>query len=84
MNETFKHFKKLKRKKASGIDNLPPGFLKDTAFNIAKPLNHLINLCLSAGKIPKAFKIAKITPLFKNGSNANSTITVQLQCFQYV
>ena len=68
VNETFKQLKKLKRKKASGIDNLPPGFLKDTVFNIGKPLNHLINLCLSAGKMPKAFKIGKITPLFKNGS----------------
>ena len=68
VNETFKHLKKLKRKKASGIDNLPPGLLKDTAFNIAKPLNNLINLCLSAGKMPKAFKIGKITLLFKNGS----------------
>ena len=68
MNETFKHFKKLKCKKASGIDNLPPGFLKDTVFNIGKPLNHLINLFLSAGKMPKAFKIGKITPFFKNGS----------------
>ena len=44
-NETFKHLKNLKRKKPSGIDNLPPEFLKDTAFNIAKSLKHLINLC---------------------------------------
>ena len=68
VNETFKQLKKLKRKKASGIDNLPPGFLKDAAFNIAKPLNHLINLCLPTGKMPKALKIGKITHLFKNGS----------------
>ena len=40
----------------------------DTAYDIAKPLNDLINLCLSAGKMPKDFKISKITPLFKNGS----------------
>ena len=65
VNEMFKFLKKLKRKKASAIDNLPPGFLKDTAFNIVKPLKHLINLCLSTAKMPKAFKIGKITPLFK-------------------
>ena len=64
----FKFLKKLKSKKASAIDNLPPGFLKDTAFNIVKPLKHFINLCLSTAKMPKAFKIGKITPLFKNGS----------------
>ena len=68
VNEKFRHCKKLKRKKTSGIDNLPPEFLKDTVFNIVKPLNHLINLCLSAGKMTKAFKIGKMTPLFKNGS----------------
>ena len=64
----FKHPRKLKRKKVSGINNLPPGFFKDTAFNIPKPLNHPINLCLSTGKMPKTFKIGKITPRFKNGS----------------
>ena len=68
VNETFKHLKKLKRKKASDIDNLSPGFFKDIAFNIAKPLSHLINVCLSADKMPKAFKNGKITSFFKNGS----------------
>ena len=68
VNETLKHLKKLKRKKTSGIDNLSPGILKDTAFSIAKPLNHLISLCLPTGKMPKAFTIGKITPLSKNGS----------------
>ena len=42
MIETFKHLKKLKRKKDFGIDNLPPRFLKETAFNITKPLTILL------------------------------------------
>ena len=68
VNKTFKHLKKLKCNKASGIDNLPPGFLRDMTFNIARTLTHLINLCLSTGKMPKAFIIGKITLHFKNGS----------------
>ena len=68
VNETFKHLKRLKRNKSYGIHNLPPGFLKDTAINIAKPLNYVLNLCLSQGKIPEDFKIGKVTPIFKSRS----------------
>lgn len=68
VNETYKHLKRLKRNKSYGIDNLSPGFLKDTAINIAKPLNYVINLCLSHGEIPEDFKIGKVTPIFKGGS----------------
>ena len=33
-----RELKKLKRKKATGFDNLPPGLLKDAAAEIANPL----------------------------------------------
>ena len=68
VNNTFKKLKSLQRNKACGVDNLPPGFLKDVAINIAKPLNHVINLCLKYGEIPEDFKIGKVTPIFKSGS----------------
>ena len=42
-----KELGKLKRHKATGIDQLPPGLLKDCASEIAAPLAHLINLSLA-------------------------------------
>ena len=36
----------LKRQKATGIDNLPPGLLKDCTMYIATPLCYIINLSI--------------------------------------
>lgn len=47
-----KELKLLKRKKAAGCDNLPPGILKDAAYPLSKPLTHLINLSLSTDLVP--------------------------------
>ena len=63
-----KQLKLIKRKKATGVDNLPPGFLKDAATVISQPLCHIINLSLSSGIVPNEWKIAKVTPLFKSGN----------------
>ena len=59
--------KKLKRKKAAGPDNLPPGFLKDFVIILANPLVHVINLSIAAGIVPSGFKIGLITPVYKSG-----------------
>ena len=56
-----KELKNLKRKKSAGIDDLPPGILKDCAKNIWKPLCYIINLSIKKGQVPKLWKIAKVT-----------------------
>jgi len=66
--EVRRYLKKLSRKKACGVDNLPPGYLKDVSDILANPLCHLINICLRNGTVPNEFKIGKITPIFKSGS----------------
>ena len=63
-----KQLKKLKRNKATGADDLPPGLLKDCASEITQPLCHLINLSLKHSEIPSDWKHALITPIFKSGS----------------
>ena len=63
-----KNLKKLKRDKACGHDKFPPGMLKDSASVIAAPLTQIINLSLESGTVPKDWKLAKVTPLFKSGS----------------
>eukprot|EP00794_Sanderia_malayensis_P006580 gene6580-7323_t len=38
--DVYKELKNLERKKATGLDNLPPGLLKDIAPILTKPLTH--------------------------------------------
>jgi exonuclease III len=84
VNEIFKQLKQLQRNKAAGVDNIPPGFLKDISIHIAIPLAHVINLCLKYGTFPNDFKIGKVTPIYKNGSKHNldnyRPITVLVIC----
>ena len=53
--------------KAAGLDNLPTSVLKDTLPLIVKPLCHVLNLSLAQGKIPEAWKLARVSPIFKGG-----------------
>ena len=68
--EILTELKNLKRKKATGLDHLPPGLLKDAAGVIAKPLTFIINLSLETGVVPTDWKMAKVIPIFKSGSMA--------------
>ena len=63
-----KELRSLKRRKAPGCDNLPPGILKDAAQPLSGPLTHLINMSISTGLVPTEWKIAKITPVHKGGA----------------
>ena len=64
--EILKELKKLNRRKATGLDNLPSGLLKDAAPVIAKSLAHIINLSLDISVIPTKRKLAKLLPVFKS------------------
>lgn len=63
-----KELKNLKRSKAAGGDNLPPGLLKNGATQIAGPLSHIINLLIETAMIPEEWKHALIKTIFKEGS----------------
>ena len=65
-----KELKSLKRKKATGADNIPPGVLKDAARSVAKPLAHIINHTLNSSTVPADWKIAKVIPLHKKGDKS--------------
>ena len=64
----LKELKQLKRQKATGVDDLPPGLLKDISKYIADPLCHIINLSIRTATIPTKWKIAKLIPIYKSGS----------------
>ena len=60
--------RQLKPKLSAGEDFISTKLLKEIAPLIITPLHYLINLSLETGFVPKEFKVAKIIPIFKEGS----------------
>ena len=60
----YKRLKKFKLNKAPGIDNITPKVL----IFICKPLSIIFNASLSTGVIPKDWKRANVSVIFKKGS----------------
>ena len=55
----------LQTGKASGPDNINNYVLKICSSELSHPLSKLFNLSLSLSKVPKAWKEANVTPVFK-------------------
>ena len=53
------------------MDEISPTFLKDGAEVLTKPICDIINLSIKLSTFPDKFKIAKLIPLFKKGSNTD-------------
>ena len=51
--------------KAGGLDGIPTCLLKVSFPSIASSLTHIFNLVISKGIIPKDWKSARVTPIFK-------------------
>jgi len=58
--EILTKLKNLKRKKATGLDNLPSGLLIDATGVIAKPLTFITNSSLVTRVVPTEWKMAKV------------------------
>ena len=57
--------------KAEGFDKFSGRFLKDGANISVKPIVKGCNISISSGLFPSDCKIAKLKPLYKQGSNTN-------------
>ena len=66
VQQVCKLLESLKRKKASGLDDIPAYLLKDCANVIAKPLTHIINSSLTTGVFPTDWKLSKLIPIPKS------------------
>ena len=64
---------RLNEKKAKGIENTPAKFIKMTAPFTRLLLSDIFNKCALDGVFPLPLKIAKVTPIFKNGSQVKAT-----------
>ena len=51
----------------SGWGNIKPSIIKQTFSTMLEPLCYIINMSFSKGRVPNQLKIAKATPVFKNG-----------------
>ena len=65
-DEVRKAIKRLKPKKSSGLDFVPPTIIKLAIDVITTPLTWVINLSLSSGEFPSCWKSAKVSPIYKN------------------
>ena len=71
VQDVLKQLRKLKRKCAAGVDNLPTCYLNDTTYAITESLTFIINLSLKTGMFPKDLKMVRITPAYKSGAKDN-------------
>jgi hypothetical protein len=60
----------LKATEAMGIDNIPTSVLKKGVEVLAGPISHLVNRSLAEGRVPEAFKVGKVFPVFKGKGKA--------------
>jgi hypothetical protein len=67
-----KIFSRLKTTSALSTDGIPVSFLKMGSDMLTGPVSHLVNMSLSAGMFPSAFKTALIHPVYKGGGKARN------------
>ena len=58
----------MKNKNSFGNDGLPIRVFKLGQYELKEIISKLINLSFSLGKSPDCLKIAKLLPVFKNGT----------------
>ena len=66
--EVFLLLESLDTNKSFGIDKIHPLLLKTAALQIYRPLTFIFNLSINKGIFPDSMKLAKVVPIFKQGS----------------
>ncbi len=67
-SEIIETAKKLKAKISQGLDQISIKLIRDTTDIIVNPLTHILNMSITYGVVPTKMKIAKVIPIFKNGT----------------
>jgi len=60
----------IRMDKAPGVDELVPRFFAALIYEINIPLNIIYIRSLREGEVPKDWRDANVSPVFKNGSRA--------------
>ena len=85
--ELKRAFFSLKPKKTPGYDNINVNVVKKVYEELKSPLMQIFNLSLSTGIFPDKLKIAKLSPIFKNGEKnlvTNYRPVSVLPCFSKI
>ena len=69
--EVFLLLESIDCKKSFGYDKIHPLLLSSAALEIFRPVTYIINLTLKQGIFPDSLKIAKVIPIFKQGSRSS-------------
>ena len=70
INQVEKLLHELNTTKSMGPDNMHPFLLQKLSKTLCYPLTVIFQKSVSVGKIPKDWKYAKVTPLFKKGNKS--------------
>ena len=65
--EVVKLLKNLNTAKSTGLDDISPRYLKCAATQIVSPITHIINEAIRTSTVPRDWKTARVSPLFKDG-----------------
>ena len=68
--EVFLLLESIDCKRSFGNDKIHPLLLSSAALEIFRPVTYIINLSLKKGSFPDSLKIAKVIPIFKQGSRS--------------
>ena len=71
MEEVVKLVGNLPTGKADGLDTIPACLLKESISLTAASLTHIFNSVIATGVIPKDWKSARVTPIFKGDSRVD-------------
>ncbi|KAK4315458.1 hypothetical protein Pmani_013373 [Petrolisthes manimaculis] len=72
-NSIIKALRKLKRDKSPGPNGLHPRVIKEVAEELVEPLWMIFNRSLRDGQVPREWKIANITAIFKKGNRYDAS-----------
>ena len=53
--------------KGAGHDGLAPSIFRLVSLELSSPISKLLNACLEAGYFPNFLKMARVSPVYKNG-----------------
>ena len=71
VQEVLSALNQLNLRKSLGLDGISVKLLKDTSDVIAQPLANIFNVSLQTGIFPDDWKIAKVSPVFKEGNKTD-------------
>jgi hypothetical protein len=80
VKEVKEKIKRLRRAAAAGPDGIGPGILLELKDELAPVLAKIFNKSLSTGEVPKDWKDANVTPIFKKARERHRKIIGQCPC----